>query len=205
MISVEEIKVRIERSVEGSEVQVLSNDSPCGQHSLIIDRGKGLEIARFLKTDPELLLDYCSNVSGVDYPERTEIRKTKVKRIVDGEEKEVVEEDEIFHPGYLESVYHFYSMEKKHGPVIVRMRTGNRNDDVTMPSFTPVWRSCDFQEREIFDLYGITFGGHPDLRRILMWDEFTEYPMRKDYVDPDDYEYEPTPHNEVLERAKGHQ
>jgi len=71
-----------------------------------------------------------------------------------------------------------------------------------LPSLTPTWRSAEFQEREIFDLYGVTFEGHPDLRRILMWDEFVDYPMRKDYREPDDYEYEPTPHDDVLERAK---
>jgi NADH-quinone oxidoreductase subunit C len=73
-----------------------------------------------------------------------------------------------------------------------------------MPSLTPVWRSAEFQEREVFDLYGIVFKGHPDLRRILMWDEFKDHPMRRDYVEPDDYEYEPTPHDEVLARAKAH-
>ena len=71
-----------------------------------------------------------------------------------------------------------------------------------MPSLTPVWRGAEFQEREAYDLYGITFEGHPDLRRILMWDEFKDFPMRKDYVEPDDYEYEPTPHDDVLEKAQ---
>ena len=51
------------------------------------------------------------------------------------------------------------------GPVVLRMRTANRTDQVELPSFTPVWRSAEFQEREIFDLFGIVFKGHPDLRR----------------------------------------
>jgi NADH-quinone oxidoreductase subunit C len=88
--------------------------------------------------------------------------------------------------------------------VIIRLRTGNRTDQVALPSLTPVWRACEFQEREIFDLFGVTFTDHPDLRRLLMWDEFTAHPMRKDYVEPDDYEWEPTPHDDVLAKAKPH-
>jgi NADH-quinone oxidoreductase subunit C len=108
-------------------------------------------------------------------------------------------------PGYLEAVYHLYSIARRHGPVILRLRTPNRTDQVTLPSLTPVWRSCEFQEREAFDLFGIVFAGHPDLRRILMWDEFKDHPMRKDYVAPDDFEWEPTPHGDVLARARRHQ
>jgi NADH-quinone oxidoreductase subunit C len=92
----------------------------------------------------------------------------------------------------------------RHGPVVLRLRTENRTDRVWVPSLTPVWRSCEFQEREIYDLYGIEFAGHPDLRRLLMWEGFRDHPMRKDYVAPDDYEYEPTPHDTVLARAREH-
>ena len=88
--------------------------------------------------------------------------------------------------------------------MILRLRTGNRTDRVTVPSLTPVWRACEFQEREVFDLFGVSFEGHPDLRRILMWDGFKDHPMRRDYVEPDDYEWEPTPHGAVLEKAKHH-
>ena len=95
-------------------------------------------------------------------------------------------------------------MELKHGPVTLRQRTTNRADDVRVTSLTSVWRSCEFQEREVFDLYGVHFDGHPDLRRILMWDGFKGYPMRKDYEEPDDYEWEPTPHDDVLQKAKQH-
>ena len=84
------------------------------------------------------------------------------------------------------------------------MRTANRTDQVELPSLTPVWRGAEFQEREVFDLYGVVFTGHPDLRRIFMWDGFKDHPMRKDYVEPDDNECEPTPHDEVLKRAQEH-
>jgi NADH-quinone oxidoreductase subunit C len=95
-------------------------------------------------------------------------------------------------------------MAQKHGPVVLRQRTANRTDQVQVASLTPIWRGCELQEREIYDLYGVVFEGHPDLRRILMWDEFKDHPMRKDYVEPDDYEYEPTPHGSVVEKAKKH-
>jgi NADH-quinone oxidoreductase subunit C len=127
-----------------------------------------------------------------------------VKTVVDGVEKEIDQSEEQKIPGYLEAVYHLYSIAHKHGPVVLRMRTADRVEGARLPSLTPVYRSAEFQEREIFDLYGIRFDGHPDLRRILMWDEFEDHPMRKDYVQPDDFEYEPTPHDEVLERAKQH-
>jgi len=118
--------------------------------------------------------DFCSNVTGVDWPT------------------------------YLEVVYHLYSIEKRIGPVILRMRTGDRDKSVHLPSLTHVWRAAELQEREIFDLYGVIFDGHADLRRILMWDGFEGHPMRRDYVEPDDYEYEPTAHDHVAERASKH-
>src|SRR5436309_14313800 len=84
------------------------------------------------------------------------------------------------------------------------MRTADRAAGARLPSVTPLWQSAQFQEREIFDLYGVRFDEHPDLRRILMWDEFEDYPMRKDYREPDDYEFEPTPHDELLEESRKH-
>src|SRR3984885_5160450 len=201
METLEQLKARIEAAV-GAQAAIIPNGSPAGQPSLLLDGAHARAAAEFLRDDPELLFDYASNVTGVDWPEKTIKEKIKVKKMVAGAEKEVEEVRESKTPAYLEAVYHLYSMARKHGPLILRLRTENRTDKVTLPSLTPVWRSCEFQEREIFDLYGIIFEGHPDLRRILMWDEFEDHPMRKDYVEPNDYDYEPTPHDAVLEKAK---
>jgi NADH-quinone oxidoreductase subunit C len=204
MESLDQIKLRIEGTVLGAKIEIVPNGSPSQQHSLLIDNEHAVAIARFLRVDPALCLDFCSNVTGVDWLDRVVKRTTKVKKVVDGQEKEIVETAEDKIPGYLEAVYHLYSMTHKHGPVIIRTRTRDRAEGARLPSLTPVWRSAEFQEREIFDLYGIHFEGHPDLRRILMWDEFEDHPMRKDSREPDDYEWEPTPHDEVLEKAKQH-
>jgi NADH-quinone oxidoreductase subunit C len=204
MESLEQIKARIEAAVPAAKIDIVPNPGPAQQSSLLIDDEHALAVARFLRIDPALRLDFCSNATGVDWLERTVKKTVKVKKFVDGEEKEVDETSEDKIPGYLEAVYHLYSMTHKHGPVVIRMRTRDRADGARLTSLTPIWRSAEFQEREIFDLYGVRFDGHPDLRRILMWDEFVDHPMRKDYREPDDYEYEPTPHDDVLEKARQH-
>jgi NADH-quinone oxidoreductase subunit C len=200
--TIEQIKARLESALPSAKIEILANECAAGERSLLVDAASGLAVAKFLRDDAQLQLDYCSNVTGIDWPDKELTEKIKVKQIVDGVEKEVEEVKNTIRPGYLEVVYHLYSITLKHGPVVVRMRTENRADKVHLPSLTPVWRGAEFQEREIYDLYGIIFDGHPDLRRILMWDEFVGHPMRKDYVAPDDYEYEPTPHDDVLAKAK---
>ena len=204
METLEQIKARVEAAVPGASCEIVPNDSPAGQHSLLVDNAHALAVARFLRDDPSLRLDYASNVTGVDWPDTVVQEKRKVKQVIEGVEREIEQTTEHKKPGYLEVVYHLYSMELKHGPLILRLRTANRADNARVPSLTPVWRGAEFQEREAYDLYGIIFEGHPDLRRILMWDGFKDFPMRKDYVEPDDYEYEPTPHDEVLEKARRH-
>jgi NADH-quinone oxidoreductase subunit C len=201
-ITLEQIQAQIAAGVPGCRTQIIPNGSPSAQHSLLIDPEHALEVAKFLRDESELRLDYCSNVTGVDWLPRDISEKVKIKKLVEGVEQEVEETRKTTTPGYLEVVYHLFSMEKKIGPVILRMRTEDRADNVHLPSMTPVWRAAEFQEREIFDLYGVIFDGHPDLRRILMWDGFLDHPMRKDYVEAEDYEYEPTPHDHVLRKAR---
>ena len=204
MESLEQLRPLIAAAIPDAKIEIVPNPGAANQPSLLIDNKHARDVARFLRVDPALRLDFCSNVTGVDWLDRVVKKTAKVKTLVDGEEKEVVQTTEDKIPGYLEAVYHLYSITHKHGPVIIRMRTVDRGDGAKLPSLTPVWHSAEFQEREIFDLYGIHFTGHPDLRRILMWDEFEDYPMRKDYREPDDYEWEPTPHDDVLARAKQH-
>ena len=123
--------------------------------ALIVPATELTAVAKFLRDTAAYACDYLSNLTAADYPDRKEI----------------------------EVVYHLYSMAKKHGPVTLKVRLPR--DNATVASVTPIWRGAEFQEREVYDLYGVTFTGHPDLRRILMWDEFVGHPMRKDYVDED--------------------
>ncbi len=80
--------------------------------------------------------------------------------------------------GYLEVVYHAYKLAGG-GPLVFKARTPR--DVASVPSVVGIWNGADFQEREAYDLYGICFTGHPDLRRILMWEGYEGYPLRKDW------------------------
>lgn len=146
--------------------------------ALVIDRRVLLDVMRFLRDDRALRLDFLSNLCAVDWLKPNAV---------------------------LEVVYHLFSVELRHGPLTVKCRTGDRVDDAIVPSVVPLWRSAEFQEREAFDLFGVIFVGHPDLRRILTWDEMVDFPMRKDYRPPDNFEWEPTPHDDVLKRAALHE
>jgi NADH-quinone oxidoreductase subunit C/D len=102
----------------------------------------------------ELGFNYLSSVTGVD--------------LIDDNKMEVV--------------YHAYSIEKGGSAVVLKVQTDR--DDPHVPSLVPLYPGADFQEREIWDLYGIRFDGHPDLRRILLWEGFEGHPMRKDWREP---------------------
>ena len=166
------------QAVSGATVEVVNSTPAARQPGLLVDRDHLVAAARFLADAPALQFDFCSCVTAVDY-------------LPAGDQ-----------PGYIEVVYHLYSVAQQQGPLVLKVRAPRDLPECQVPSLTPVWRGCEFQEREAYDLYGVRFDGHPDLRRILMWPEFTDHPMRKDYVPPADYEWEPTPHDQTLERAK---
>ena len=108
-----------------------------------------LEIARYLHDEPEAAFDHLTDICSVDYPE-----------------------DQL----RFEVVYHLHSL-----PLRQRLRLKARitEDNPTIASVTGIWKGADFLEREVFDMMGIHFSGHPDLRRILMPEDYDEgYPLR---------------------------
>jgi NADH-quinone oxidoreductase subunit C len=123
-----------------------------GDETAIVRRERLVEIARFLKQDPEMAFDMPVDVCGVDYLGWKEPR--------------------------FEVVYHLASLRKRHR---IRLKVALEERDAVVPTLTGVWKGVDWFEREAFDLYGIRFEGHPDLRRILMYPEFEGHPLRKDY------------------------
>src|SRR5205823_11938353 len=87
-------------------------------------------------------------------------------------------------PGIITVVYHLYSYAKRHA-FIVKVELDRNGPSV--PSVEPVWKAADWLEREQFDLMGVTFEGHPDLRRIMLPDDWVGHPLRKDYVEQAHY------------------
>ncbi len=83
-----------------------------------------------------------------------------------------------FNDGNLGVVYHLYSMEKRHR-IVIKAKVPKDNPE--LPSVEPVWKTANWHEREAFDLFGINFKDHPDMRRILLPDDWEGYPLRKDY------------------------
>ncbi len=122
-----------------------------GEHTVRIAREHLLEVSRFLKEDPEYGFNFLSDLCGVDYM---------------GKEPR------------FEVVYHLYSMAHKHR---LRMKVSLAEGDLTIPTVTPVWKTANWHERECFDLLGIIFTNHPDMRRILTPEGFTDHPLRKDF------------------------
>ena len=188
------ILTRLQTALPGAGMEHRRNPGPAGQDSLLVASENLVAVCELLRGTLDLDFDLLTNVTGVDWPDPAKADAVAVPLV----------ETPAPLAGFLEVVYHLYSTARREGPLVLRARTGDRLAQVMIPSVVPVYRSAEFQEREIFDLFGVIFTGHPDLRRILMWDEFEDHPMRKDYVAPDDYEYEPTPHDAVLAKAKLH-
>jgi NADH-quinone oxidoreductase subunit C len=192
---------RLREILPDAGISLRKNPGPSEQHSILVDSASLVDVCKALRDTDDLSFDFLSNVTGIDWPDAALADKVAI----DGSAEDLEEGAEVPEKrGFLEVLYHLYSTSGKVGPLVLRARSEDRAENARIASVVSVYRSAEFQEREIYDLFGVTFTGHPDLRRILMWDEFEDHPMRKDYVEPDDYEYEPTPHDDVLEKAKRH-
>jgi NADH-quinone oxidoreductase subunit C len=98
--------------------------------------------------------------------------------------------------GRIDVVYHLWSYGKKHGCVV---KVELPRDKPRVPSVAPLWKAADWNEREQFDLFGVEFLGHPDLRRIMLPDDWPGHPMRKDYKEAESYRGMPTTRPNTLE------
>ena len=123
-----------------------------GDEVLILDRANLRESFRLLKEDQQLDYDFLSDITAVDYWRKKEPR--------------------------FEVVYQILSLARCQR---LRVRVPVPENDPSVESLTPLWRGANFLEREVWDLFGIRFIDHPDLRRILLYEEFEGHPLRKDY------------------------
>jgi NADH-quinone oxidoreductase subunit C len=125
-----------------------------GETTLLIAPDAIAEVCRALRDAPELRFNFLADVTAVDWPERE--------------------------PRF-DVVYHLLSLETR-AVVRLKVRVGEPDEDEpSVPSVTPIWPTANWYEREIYDLFGIAFAGHPDLRRILMPTDWVGNPLRKDY------------------------
>lgn len=130
---------------------ILGSHSQKGDETVIIKKDSIFSILKFLKEDPDQDYAFLMDLTAVDYPDR-DLR--------------------------FEVVYHLYSMKRN---ARIRLKTGVSVSDPRIESCVPLYRGASWYERECYDMYGIIFENHPDLRRILLYEEFQGHPLRKDY------------------------
>lgn len=130
------------------------------------------QVGLFLRDDPPLRFDYLNCISGVDYLATDPKKKSDIRP-------------------HLEVVYHLSSLVHRHR-IVLKVILPRWKDDIPgqlpeVPTVSSVWRTALWHEREVFDLVGVRFVGHPDLRRILCPEDWQGHPLRKDYVMPLEY------------------
>ncbi|MGB9711666.1 MAG: NADH-quinone oxidoreductase subunit C [Dissulfurimicrobium sp.] len=147
-----------------------------GDLSVEVPKSHIIDALRRLKDDPGLGFDFLSDLFGVD---NSEIYKKKTASKKPGDEgPETPSENDMPSPPRFDVIYLLLSLKTNRR---LRVKARIAEDDPVIDSVTSIWKAATWPEREVFDMYGIRFKGHPDLRRLLMWDEFPAHPLRKDY------------------------
>lgn len=142
---------------------VLETHSEFGDDTAVVEPGIWRDVCLFLRDDPDLDFNLPIDLCGVDYPisEAAARRRTL--------------------PGRMEVVLHLYSIGRRHR-VRLKTRVGDEAmEGAELDSLTSIWPGLDWLEREVFDMSGVRFRGHPDLRRILMYPEFEGHPLQRTY------------------------
>lgn len=141
---------------------------------VVVEPNDLLEVCRFLRDDPRLRFEFLNCISGVDYLEPDAKKAPKAG----------------FEP-HVEVVYHFSSFTHRHRFVLKlilpRWKDNKPGELPEVPSLTGLWQGANWHEREVYDLSGIWFTGHPELRRILLSEDWIGHPLRKDYEFPLEY------------------
>ena len=145
-------KAALDRLGERFADEIVFTHQKFGDDTAVVKRDKIVEIMTFLRDDPLTSFEMLTDLTAVDYLNEREPR--------------------------FEVVYHLNSLSKGQR---LRLKVQLADEDPKVPSVLSVWKSANWMEREAFDLYGIIFDGHPDLRRVLLYPEFEGHPLRKDY------------------------
>jgi NADH-quinone oxidoreductase subunit C len=152
-------RLALDRLKERFGGAILETHSDFGDDTAVVDPASWKAVCRFLREDPALDFDMPIDMCGVDYPERA--RKDGAPR--------------------MEVVVHLYSVSKAHR-IRLKARVGDEDmGGAEIDSITSIWPGMNWLERETFDMSGVRFRGHPDLRRILMYPEFEGHPLQKTY------------------------
>ncbi len=145
-------KLALDRLIEKFPSEVTAHHAAHGDETAVVKGARLVEICTFLRDDPSTSFEMLTDLTAVDYLGQKEPR--------------------------FEVVLHLYSLSKNHR---LRLKIELPEQTPEVPSVLSVWKSANWMEREVYDLYGIQFLGHPDLRRILLYPEFEGHPLRKDY------------------------
>lgn len=119
--------------------------------TVVVSKELIVDVCRFLKEEPELRFDLLADLCGIDM-------YTPMKRFG--------------------VIYNLYSLTNKHR---IRLKTFVEEEDPKLPTVTGVWGTANWHERETYDMFGIVFEGHPDLRRVYMPEDYEYFPLRKDF------------------------